>query len=244
MKIANRRIYVGDGSAVRSSVVFRRITRTTKNDEARRLLVSTRRRFVALASFRLYFRVSMRANSRSAETRVHVPRDPEIASAVDHAGEAGQAAVTKHRKSRRKKPKNAAGDTKVRLPHPQLSREFCSYIESKSKIQITFTLRLILSKLNSQGETWIGWFLPVIRLFLYLLRWKERRMRALNSEKRYTSLSSCRRCQPHRLTQRYKIRLIPLRPCDPDHSTPRTIIILHPRIPTFKYQVSNFIFQH
>ncbi|XP_014467882.1 PREDICTED: uncharacterized protein LOC106740923 isoform X1 [Dinoponera quadriceps] len=56
----------------------------------------------------------MRANSRGAETRVLVPREPEIASAVDHAGEAGQAAVTKHRKSRRKKPRNAAGDTKVK----------------------------------------------------------------------------------------------------------------------------------
>lgn len=49
------------------------------------------------------------------------PGKPEIASTVDHASEAGQAAVTKHRKSRRKKPKNAAaaaaaaGDSKVRF---------------------------------------------------------------------------------------------------------------------------------
>jgi len=53
------------------------------------------------------------------------PRKLEIASTVDHASEVGQAAVTKHRKSRRKKSKNAAaaantiaaaaGDSKVRF---------------------------------------------------------------------------------------------------------------------------------
>lgn len=89
--------------------------RTTKRDvclSARCVGLSCR----VSVSFCLY-RDSMRANSRGAETRVHVSRESEIASAVDHAGEAGQATVTKHRKSRRKRSKNAAGDTKVRFLH-------------------------------------------------------------------------------------------------------------------------------
>lgn len=88
----------------------------------------------------------MRVNSpRRRDVVTSVFGKTEIASAVEHAGEAGQAAVIKHRKPRRKKPKNAAaGDTKVRSPLV-LTRAFplANFSSRTNRVYNVFILILI-----------------------------------------------------------------------------------------------------
>lgn len=106
-----------------SSIVFRWIARATD------VRLSAQRHF-ACANFRLKWSWRERIATALRHDLTVSPTESEIASIVDHTSEADQAAVTKYRKSRRKKSKNAAaaaaGDSKVRFSH--LTREVSPFV--------------------------------------------------------------------------------------------------------------------